>query len=398
MERDVSFDLSLTRRRVLRGIGAAGTAAAGLSAAGTAAAAGTDVCDGGDWYVWSGEAVWHSESITYEDADSLAISISDTTSTGWAAARRDYPDGVDLSGAGFSTAVYWDGLADGWHTLGFRVADGEGNWRVYTAPVLADGLWRTWHRVNFQPDSESATPPDLSNVVTVQFSYWVGPNVDAVVYLDDLRTSAGPDRGRVAFTLDDSRDTHYTEAFPVMDDEGVPATTAVMADDIGSDGYMTLEQLREVYDAGWAVSAHPQEPSPLPAFSEDEQRDLMERNRQWLLDRGFTRGADTIVYPYGAVGPATLNVAGDLFDRGFYATGGTTPTVPGEPLTINRVDAGPSVEAAKAAIDEAEAYGMTATLMYHTFGPNGETPATDLREVCRYAKSADVDVVTLDEW
>lgn len=356
------------------------------------------VPEGSGWYNWYGDTVGYSSSVVYRGSQSLEMGIDASSSNDGAAARRDYDQPQDLSDVEFSTVVRWDGPTDGWYDLTFRVLDSADNWRQYTALVLGDDMNGQWYRVNFQYDSESSTAPDLTDVTAVQFSFWAGSGVDASVYLDDLRTTPKADRGQVVFTFDDSRETHYTEAFPVMSEQGIAATTAVMADEIGTTGYLTTEQLQTLYDAGWCVSLHPQESEHLPAYSKSKQRDLIQSNRQWLLDHGFDRGADTIVYPYGSADTDTLSVAAEFCEIGALAGGGTTPVYAAAPLTLNRVDAGASKADAKAAIDEAEAHGTTATLMYHTFGPNGETSTADLREVCRYARKANVDIVTLDEW
>ncbi|MFC7140978.1 polysaccharide deacetylase family protein [Halosimplex aquaticum] len=62
--------------------------------------------------------------------------------------------------------------------------------------------------------------------------------------------------GRLALTFDDGYATDYEDIYPVLDDRDAPASLAVVADWLGEEGHLSVEQLRELADDGWEVVAH----------------------------------------------------------------------------------------------------------------------------------------------
>lgn len=217
------------------------------------------------------------------------------------------------------------------------------------------------------------------------------------MYFDDLRWADSPGRGRVVFTFDDMPDGVYEHAYPVMEANGLTGTMAYWPRAIGRDGYMTDGQTREMVDAGWDCSAHPQSlDGGLPRLSEDEQRRRMRDSKRMLVDKGFTGAEDSIIWPYGEVGETTRDIAAEFFSLGLLAMGGNTAFSLGSRFDAARTN-GENVENAMARIDAAEEMGTTCVLMYHDID-GGDISPTEFERVVEHAAGADVDVVTVGEW
>jgi peptidoglycan/xylan/chitin deacetylase (PgdA/CDA1 family) len=60
----------------------------------------------------------------------------------------------------------------------------------------------------------------------------------------------------VCLTFDDTKETHYTTAFPALAGRGVTGTLFAMPDYLDTGTYMTTAQLLEMAAAGWEVSGH----------------------------------------------------------------------------------------------------------------------------------------------
>lgn len=54
----------------------------------------------------------------------------------------------------------------------------------------------------------------------------------------------------VVITLDDGYVDNYTQAYPLLKKYGLKATIFMVSDDIGKEGYLTREQLKEMSDSG----------------------------------------------------------------------------------------------------------------------------------------------------
>ncbi len=60
----------------------------------------------------------------------------------------------------------------------------------------------------------------------------------------------------VAITFDDGVRTHYEQAFPALVERNMAGTFYVITDRVGTDGYVTWSELREMRGAGMSVQSH----------------------------------------------------------------------------------------------------------------------------------------------
>lgn len=128
-----------------------------------------------------------------------------------------------------------------------------------------------------------------------------------------------PGEPLLVVTFDDALASVYDLAFPILQELGVVATVYVPTNPILSgtpmawpevaehlDGEhaaelngMTLEQLREVADAGWEIGAHTRSHPWLPKLDATTLRDELVRSRAELR-LALRIPCDSLAYPFGA--------------------------------------------------------------------------------------------------
>jgi peptidoglycan/xylan/chitin deacetylase (PgdA/CDA1 family) len=110
-------------------------------------------------------------------------------------------------------------------------------------------------------------------------------------------------RGAITITFDDGWLSAYENGKPVMDEFGLDGNIGVYTEAVGWPGYMSEGQLQQVHDEGWTLVSHTVSHDSLTTLSDPVLDWELRQSRQWLLDRGFDRGADIFVAPYHDFGP-----------------------------------------------------------------------------------------------
>ena len=104
----------------------------------------------------------------------------------------------------------------------------------------------------------------------------------------------------MVLTFDDGYTSVFTTAFPIMQKYGIVGTVYMNMGYVGDDGYLTLDQLHQLYDAGWTIADHTPvhtDLSSLPTVADVVA--IIQQGTDWLLANGFTRGAYDFALPFG---------------------------------------------------------------------------------------------------
>lgn len=149
-------------------------------------------------------------------------------------------------------------------------------------------------------------------------------HVQAVEVIPD--TAATYPKGVVSLAFDDSYDSVYSLARPVMDAAGVAGTTYTIAQNLGTSGYMTVDNLHVLQDqCGWEVAGHAYaqaaHAATYPALTAAEVDGDARSMRAWLVTNGFQ--GDSFAYPSGNYEKTTDGVEVDSIVRRYFANGRT---------------------------------------------------------------------------
>jgi len=176
-----------------------------------------------------------------------------------------------------------------------------------------DDEWVTY-TANFS-DAVVTGTPNRAAINKIQFRIKDDSATAVTLNMQVLGTMPEPTTGMLTLAFDDGWDSQYTEAKKKMSEVGFPATAYVIKNKIGTAGYMTLSQLHELENLHrWEVSAHHE--TDLTTVGLTEAESLIRSEKQWLIDNGFTRGADHFAIPNGALNANLMA----LFRRYFRTT------------------------------------------------------------------------------
>ena len=122
-------------------------------------------------------------------------------------------------------------------------------------------------------------------------------------------------RNSVVLTFDDGVDSNYTSAFAILKEFNLPATMFVPTDFIGKPGHMTLEQLKEMMQAGIEIASHSITHRYLPDLNPAEQEEEVFKSKA-VLEEALNTKIKYFSYP---VGGFTEEVKQFVKDAGYQA-------------------------------------------------------------------------------
>ncbi|WP_435077167.1 polysaccharide deacetylase family protein [Halococcus sp. AFM35] len=281
-----------------------------------------------------------------------------------------------------SMAVRLRGVSN--ETLRVELAAGDGSEKQVTTRYLSEK--HGWVRMSLSPSAWTGTP-DMADINEFSISCYTGGK-SCEIDVDDIRTTPKRDNGAVLFTFDDGNETDSTIAYDELSARGMAGTSAVIPRMVGNDGKLSTDQLDAMHGDDWAVCLHPQHGQGLGSVSEDQAREWIEENKQWQLDNGYTRGANTLIWPFGDFDEDAMNIAGEYCNLSF---GGGSSSVGGtitEASWVPRVELNEDDDAAKAheMIELAYKTDTVVVFMTHRMGGSNLSRSTfaDLLDQVEY--------------
>ncbi|MFC6955375.1 polysaccharide deacetylase family protein [Halorubellus litoreus] len=255
-----------------------------------------------------------------------------------------------------------------------------------------------WHRLDMGATGVSGLP-DLSNVTKIRIRMRGGGDGGSV-RIDDLKTVPTPDKGYVAVVFDDAQESDYTKGFEILKQYDIPATSAIVTDHVGDDGFLSLDQMKEMKQAGWEMASHSATHANLLNASRLEAEREVVNAKEWLVENGFETGAQNFVYPYGLYDNNLLSFVEKYHDMGFgfFSTRNAANGYITDPMTISRGD-GRHIEKAKSMVDLAHLYNDLEIITFHGIDRGGKFDVTsdEFAEFAEYLNQANVKPITLSQ-
>lgn len=111
------------------------------------------------------------------------------------------------------------------------------------------------------------------------------------------------DRGTpgIAIFFDDGWAAAYEHGYTYMRRHGMTGSIACVPSFVGNTaaGYLSLEQVHELYGAGWDIANHTWDHRDLTTLSHADALADVRKARSWLVREGLSRAADDVVYTDG---------------------------------------------------------------------------------------------------
>ena len=100
----------------------------------------------------------------------------------------------------------------------------------------------------------------------------------------------------IVISFDDGSASVYSQAFPIMQEFGFTGVNYIIANYVGTVGYMNVEQLQELAAAGWETGSHSMTHADLTKSIRAEWE--MENSRI-VLEKMLGVPIETFAYPFG---------------------------------------------------------------------------------------------------
>jgi len=136
------------------------------------------------------------------------------------------------------------------------------------------------------------------------------------IWLDALASGANA-RTKILINFDDGYDSIYTEAFlNYMKPLGMVGTVFIPGNNIGTAGFMTVAQLKELQDNGWCIASHGWDVNTSLAVSGGRTTaqgtaDLIQA-LSWMTTNGLISGIAHMAWPFGQFDDAIIAAAQSL--------------------------------------------------------------------------------------
>ena len=185
-----------------------------------------------------------------------------------------------------------------------------------------------------------------------------------------MRVHPKPDTGYVILSWDDGNRNFYRHAASVHDRYDLPAvlTMPISPEKVDEPFFMSVPELQKRQEAGDEVVAHGSTSSPFAEISAEQLDSLLNRNKQWMIEKGF-EGADFVVYPGNNFDKTALEVIGKYHYMGGMNQSGNvnmTGVYGFDPLVLPRT-IGHDLAISKRAVDLAAAHRQCTILNFHHF-------------------------------
>ena len=221
----------------------------------------------------------------------------------------------------------------------------------------------------------------------------------------------------VTIIVDDGNTEFLTLVKPIFDEYNIKASIGVIPEKVGTVGYMTLDQLKELQSNGYSILSHSFSHSEniyKPAVVDKKpisDEVILEDYRkcyEYMVNNNFN-GADTIVYPWGYFTDSSRykNLARTYFNNGVNAYGGKTDSLNtygdgvneeiNDNMYLNRlfINKNTDIQAYKNAIDNASSIGGWLILGIHS--NTNEIETLHLKTIIEYIKSKSMLILPFNE-
>lgn len=348
------------------------------------------------------ELAWHpmdDDHTTVEESDDALVGdhsmLVESDDESQAGAFRVFRDGLDIEGQHLSFAVKVDSPLPARVILEAR-APGRSDQltSARSIPTEFDG----WMRVEAGWTGERGEP-NLGNIQELRI--WVEPRQGAEgsisFQVDDMRATESGDQGYVVLTFDDSVESQYTTALPMLEERGWPGVAAIIPNSLHRPNRLTLDHCREMRDAGWDVSAHPHE--ALPEFDSSEDRvHYLQNARDYIANRIHEEGARHYFAPYNRMDAESIHDVREVYETSFIFGGQPGAAPPAEGHMLSRVNGHNASELTRM-FDLAADYNQVVFTMVHGVGDGDLDDVSEeaFEELLDEIEARDLEVVTVSE-
>ena len=212
----------------------------------------------------------------------------------------------------------------------------------------------------------------------------------------------GKKRPLVCITIDDGTETDYSVFYPELMQRGMVATSYIIGSRIGTSGYITVEQMKEMKINGWGIEGHTYEHKRLTEETDEEVRRQIVENDNFFDSIDLPK-PNHIALPYGVVSESGRSIIAEYRKTIRNVSGTSSDTVNDwdnidfQKLNAVNIDTF-NVRGVLDKIDEAIERNAIIILFGHRVGDdNYQTPLSTLITILDYIEEKELQTYTIHE-
>ena len=181
-----------------------------------------------------------------------------------------------------------------------RVAQGPDN---VTVPILL------YHRIGISPtNNQYYLAPEKFEAQMKLLHDWEYSVIPVDLLVKAIKEGAELPPRPVMITFDDGDISVYTTAFPIMHKYGLTGVVYIVGNYMGTEGYMSADQIKELVAAGWEVGSHSRSHRDLTRLAPEVQRmEIVEARK--VLQEATGDEVLSFAYPFGLMNSAVGDYA-----------------------------------------------------------------------------------------
>ena len=197
--------------------------------------------------------------------------------------------------------------------------------RAVTVPIL---LYHSISDENSEDNRYAVSVTDFKNQME-HLRYWGYSPVTIKQLVDHLKKGYSLPRRPVVISFDDGYLDVYQNAFPIMEHYGFTGTVYIVANRLESDGFLQVEQLKELLDHGWDVGSHSMTHTELTQNHALVRKEILQSRLD--LENALSIKIFSFAYPFGS---SDWYVSHKVSDYGYRAGVGVGHLVNHSPGTV----------------------------------------------------------------
>ncbi len=264
----------------------------------------------------------------------------------------------------------------------------------------ASGAWSGAQAIS----GSLSVSPIITSAYTISCAGAGGSSTASVPVTVIVPTPGVFTQGMVTLSFDDAWASQYTNALPVLQKSGLPATFYLISDVIRNNsnfpGYMTPGMATTIANLGYEIADHTISHPDLVTLTNAQINNEIIGSRTYLQNL-TGKAVTTIAYPYGSVNAKVKNLtaaAGYAAGRGVDDSQLNTGTSDKYNLFSQCIENTTSLASIKSWIDRAKANKQWYILCFHQIGSTPDQfniPTSEFQQILDYIKSTGIRTVTV---
>jgi len=141
----------------------------------------------------------------------------------------------------------------------------------------------------------------------------------------------------VAITFDDGWNNNYTEALPILREEGMVASLFLITGFVGREGYVDWAQVAEMEAGGISIQSHTVSHQPLISLGPERMASELVESKRSIEDR-LGKRVDFMSAPHGLINRKVIDAARNAGYKGVCTTMPILTHSLGNPAILGRIN------------------------------------------------------------